>query len=113
MSRCRFVCNRKSLLDAYTSGRLYTIFVEETQELFDDHEGRWLLSRALGCSPSWLLLPAFCVVEAVEAKSCAMIWVRSDLRHMGLGRLMVKELGISSAHGKLPESRAFWSSLGI
>jgi hypothetical protein len=104
-----FYHNRVALLDAYMRGHLYTMHVVETDELFGDGS-RGALAEWLGSSPSFILMPAFCYVEDGR---CHMIWVREDLRRLGIGSLFVKGLDVKQADVQLPESAPFWGHHGI
>lgn len=104
------LANRSFLLDAYVRGCLYTVLVPETDEMFERALDRQQLAKLLLCQASWICLPCFCVVCDGQ---CDMIWVREDLRRMGIGSLMVRSLGVTSTSRQLEGSEQFWRTLHL
>lgn len=103
--------NRVDLLHAFVRGALYTAIVEETDALHRDFNNRGRLADLLGSRPSTLALPCFCVTD--EDGFCDLMWVREDLRRLGVGSLFVNELSIRSTSRQLEGSAPFWMVHGF
>ena len=108
-AKCGFFANRETLLDAYSSGNLYTVYITETDELFEQHSLRMKLYDSLGSGPE-LTLPCCCVCRGGK---CKIIWVRTDLRRVGIGSLFAQELKFTSTTNQLRGSEQFWQHLGL
>ena len=91
---CLFFEHRDTLLDAFVRGTLHTGIIRETEALFRDFELRQTLADHLGSHADWLQIPAFCVVEN---GACKLLWVREDLRCLGIGSAMIRGLGVHTA----------------
>ena len=110
-AECRFLHNRNCLLKAYMEGRLHTVRVVETDELFKDEETRGRFAAWFGAHPAYLCLPAFIVVT--DTTVCHMMWVREDMRRLGIGSLLTKDLKIESTTRQLAGSEPFWDHCGL
>lgn len=102
-----FVHNRDVLLDAFKSGNLYGLRVEETKLMRRDHP---LFAVDAYGSYSWYLLPCLCVKRDNIAE---IIWTHTRARRNGFAKKMVEQLGITKANHPLPESKDFWRAVGI
>lgn len=112
---CDFLCNRDTMLDAYSEGNLYTVCIKETDKLSKEARLRNDLGEFLGSESAMLCLPCFCVVaeRARGGNSCTMIWVREDMRRMGIGKLLARELQVTSTTKQIKGSEPFWRSLEL
>lgn len=110
-AECGFLHNRNCLLEAFVEGRLHTVQVYETDELFKDGETRCRLGAWFGASPAYLCLPAFIVVK--DTTVCHMMWVREDMRRLGIGSLLTKDMKIESTTRQLAGSEPFWDHCGL
>lgn len=106
-----FLHNRNWLLNAWRKGNLYTMRIKETDQLYKDHELRLALGYFLGAKPSWLNLPVLC--ERIDGDVCEILWVAKHVRRLGLGRDLVRSLGIKRASHVLDQSRGFWERIGV
>ena len=105
-----FLHNRNWLLDAWRKGDLFTMRIKETDELYKDHVLRDALGHFLGVSPSWLNLPVLCWRDG---DACEILWVAKHVRRLGLGRDLVRSLGIKRAAHVLDQSIGFWERIGV
>ena len=115
-AECGFVHNRNCLLEAFVEGRLHTVGVVETAEWFEDGETRyrlttWFGQPIFGPSPGYTCLPAFIVVT--DTTVCHMMWVRKDMRRLGIGSLLTKDMKIESTTRQLAGSEPFWDHCGL
>ncbi len=103
--------NRTCILNAFRDGRLYGLNIHETDLMYERGvRGDPVFARAYHGEPSFYLLPCFCVVSATDDKTCDMIWVHTRARRKGLGRKLVRELGIRVAREPVPEAKPFWDA---
>ena len=110
-AKCGFVHNRDQLLAAYTQGHLYTVQIEHTKDTDEDIELGPAINKVLHCHPATLTLPAFCTAEDGD---CSMIWVREDLRRLGIASQLLTDLKISKTSTKqLEGSQDFWRHHGL
>ena len=109
-AKCRFVHNRDALLAAYTQGHLYTVQIEHTKDTDEDLELSLAIDNVLHCHPTTPTLPAFCT--AVDG-DCSMIWVREDLRRLGIASHLLTDLKISKTSKQLEGSQDFWRHHGL
>ena len=111
-ARCEFFCNRVSLLDAFVGGTLYTAIITETDALFRDHQRRSKFADLLECQGgARLALPCFCVAKHGK---CDFLWIRKDLRRLGVGSLFVRTLSIRvTSTRQLEGSVPFWRAHGV
>lgn len=101
-----FLYNRNDILDSYSSGNLYGLEVEETDEMYK----RGAMKDKLFCKNSCYLLPCFCIKNNDTA---VIIWTHSRARRNGLARRLIELLGIKKAYKPLAQSKPFWKSIGI
>ena len=110
-----FLHNRTQLLAAWKrGGKLYTLRIKETDELYDNFTLRKELAvfaDPKNPKPSWLNLPVFCWRDAGDA--CVMLWTAPHIRRIGLAKELLELLGINRVYNVLPESRSFWEHLAI
>lgn len=106
-----FLHNRDWLLDAWRKGNLYTMRIKQTEELYKDHELRGALGYFLGVPPHGLNLPVLC--GCIDGDACEILWVAKHVRKLGLGRDLVRSLGIKRAPRVLDQSRGFWVRIGV
>ena len=107
-----FLCNRSTILDAYTNGNLYGLRVAETESM----RIRSACDDSVFCTDifkgekTWYLLPCFCIRENSTA---VIIWTHTRARRMGFAKELVKLLHIEHADTPLPESIEFWGKCNI
>jgi hypothetical protein len=110
-----FLHNRYQLLEAWKrGGKLYTLRIKETDELYDNFTLRKKLAvfaDPKNPKPSWLNLPVFCWRDAGD--TCVMLWTAPHIRRIGLAKELLELLGINRVYNVLPESRSFWEHLAI
>lgn len=82
-----FVGNKRILVDAFKAGDLWGVMGEDG------------------------VLPCLAVVD--EGLTVHILWVHSSMRGRGLGSFMVSEMAIENVHHPLPESKGFWSKVGL
>lgn len=104
--RSGFLCNRRTILQAYRDGNLYGLKVNETDEMYK----RGAMQDRIFCDESFYLLPCFCVVENNIA---IIIWTHSRARKMGLAKKMVELLEIKYAYKPLSNSMEFWNKCNV
>lgn len=73
---------REALLDAYVKHTLFTLRVVETSKLFADPQRKDLAAFLQSATPSWILMPAFCIMK--DDSTCDVMWMREDLKEEGL-----------------------------
>lgn len=107
-----FWCNRGFLADAFRENRMYSLRVEETDELY--HSDRFSDENKIFVRPSppWQL-PCVCVVASDDPNAVEIIWVHPRARRLGLATELVRRLGIRTARQILPDSVPFWKAIQI
>jgi len=111
-----FVHNRETLLDAYRDGRMFSLRVDETHDMYRmgsrDHP---LFAREHFYGHgnlSWYMLPCFCIIDPADPACPEIVWVHSRARLRGLARTLVDELNITKAY-ILDDSLPFWTAVGF
>ena len=99
--------NRDTLLDAFRSGMLYSLRVEETQGMHDNGAGVDQLFATTG-----YLLPCLCIPEAGN-RIVEIIWVHPRARRMGLASTLVRLMGLTGVGTIMPDSLPFWKAIGF
>lgn len=107
-----FWCNRGFLADAFRENRMYSLCVEETDELY--HSDRLSSENKIFVRPSppWQL-PCVCVIASDNPNAVEIIWVHPRARRLGLATELVRRLGIRTARQILPDSAPFWRAIQI
>lgn len=102
-----FYCNRCHILDAYTNGWLYTVYMTETEWMF------YNLPRdnPIFCKGTLWMFPCFCVFN--EHRGLDIIWTHTRMCGNGLATFMVRELNITKVKHLLEPSLGFWSKIGF
>jgi ribosomal protein S18 acetylase RimI-like enzyme len=103
-----FLHNKSWIVERYRDGMLYGLCVGETYSMFDRHA----MNDPIFLKGSWYMLPCFCT-KVKDTRTVDMIWVHSKARRQGLGKALVKLLGIDKAHCPLEEALPFWKACGI
>ena len=107
---CPLAYKPVELLRACQDSRLWTATISKTPALLDDRRAREALADWIGSHPSRLALPVFCVAECDGVRSrCEMIWVRKDVRRLGLASVFVDRLRFSRTAAQVPSSKPFWA----
>ena len=101
-----FYHNRSTILEAYKSGNLYGLRVNETNQMYK----RGARKDYIFCENSWYLLPCFCVKENNKA---IIIWTHTRARKMGFAKKIVELLNIEYAYNPLPDSIEFWKKCNV
>lgn len=101
-----FLCNRNTILDAFTEGNLYGLKVVETDEMYE--KGTRL--NKIFCKYSNYLLPCFCIKDD---DTVIIIWTHTRARKLGFARRLVELLQIKYASSIMPESVGFWNKMNI
>lgn len=83
---------REGLLDAYVKHTLFTLRVVETSKLFADPQREDLAAFLQSATPSWILMPAFCIMK--DDSTCEVMWMRDDLKEEGLESVFHDTLNI-------------------
>ena len=81
------IYNRRSLVEAYKTGKLYGLSVSETDAMYE----RGARIDDIFCDKSWYLLPCFCVKENNKA---IIIWTHQRVRTMGFVKKLAELLKI-------------------
>ena len=97
-----FFHNRDILLKAFKDGTLYSLHVDETEEMFG------LERDPVFISTSFYLLPCLCVKQDDAA---LIIWTHRRARNRGFARKLIQLLGIQSAIQPLQASLGFWKKM--
>ena len=115
---CEFTDNRNELLQAFLDRRLYLMRIAEDKALYEQRELRLSLAEKFSTSPSHIVLPAFCVVDSFLERDltwgCKMLWVREDIRRMGVATTFVTTLRVrtpTTPTERLEGGEPFWKTL--
>ena len=101
-----FLHNKNTLLDAYKTGNLYGLTVNETDKMYK----RGAIRDNIFCDNSRYLLPCFCIKEKNAA---IIIWTHTRARQMGFAKKLIQLLQIKYAFNPLPDSIDFWDNCNI
>ena len=101
-----FLCNRKTILQAYKDQNIYGLIVDETDKMYK----RGAINDNIFCKNSCYLLPCFCIKENNKA---IIIWTHKRARKNGFAKKLVELLNIEYAYKPLPESIEFWKKCNI
>jgi len=101
-----FLHNRNILVEAYKSGNLYSLRVNETESMY----GQKAVTDNIFCKNSFYLLPCLCVRDSENA---VIIWTHKKARLNGFAKLLIQLLDIKVAKYPLEESIGFWNKLNI
>lgn len=111
-----FLCNKGFILDAFRKGTLFGLRVCETDEMYHS-KTRYLpfMARPNNCGDAhtMYMLPCFCIVQDTNPETVDIIWTHSRARRLGFATKMIELLGIKRADTPLPESKDFWTAVGI
>lgn len=105
------ISNRVCLLDAFKEGILFSLKIEETDEMYrrgakeDD-----IFARDRYGTPSFYLLPCIIVVRNYCVE---WLWVHPRIRNQGFGRILVHLSKAESINKAIPGSESFWIKLGM
>jgi len=110
--RSGFLCNRTTILNAYTAGNLYGLRVVENESMRTRRASRdnIFCNDIFNDTKTCYLLPCFCIRESDTA---IIIWTHTRARNMGFATQLVKLLDIKYADTPLPESMGFWQKCNI
>ena len=101
-----FLHNRNTILESYKNGNLYSLRVNETDEMYK----RGARIDNIFCIDSFYLLPCFCITEN---KKAIIIWTHTRARNMGFAKKLVELLQIEYAYYPLPDSIGFWEKCNV
>jgi len=100
-----FFHNRNTLLKAFKDGTLYSLHIDETEEMFTSKKRDPVFIRN-----SFYLLPCLCVKQDDAA---LIIWTHTRARNRGFARKLIQLLGIQTAIQPLQASLGFWEKCNI
>lgn len=112
-----FSQNRSLMLQAFKDGKLFGIFITETDSMKSRNSFQQDPIFASSCHqhiemPRSLLVPGFCV--KYNEDTAIMLWVHYRCRGLGLGKKFVQSLGIKNLSGSPTMwSVGFWERCGV
>ena len=104
--------DREVFVEAFRTGHLYGLRVEETDAMYARRAFADKIFRVRGRG-AFYLLPCVCITAVWDAKQALALWVDRSARRCGFGTQFVRDLHLARAYHPPPASRPFWSSCGI
>lgn len=99
--------NLAALAQAYRDDRMYTLEVEESDDMFKRRHEDKELFMDVGCYN----LP--CVMTVDKDNEVVIIWVHQRARGRGFGRELMRLADVKKAQGVLEESEGFFRACGV